>query len=101
MIMELTDINFEEAIAKGKVIVDFWASWCGPCNMLAPIIEEVAKELADVTIGKVNVDEYPELAGKHGVMSIPTLVFFREGKVVDKSVGVVSKNVILKKVELI
>lgn len=101
MVTVLTDVNFEAVIAKGCVIVDFWAAWCSPCNMLAPTIEELARELEGIEIGKLNVDDYPELAGKHGVMSIPTLMFFKDGKMLDSSVGVVSKNVILKKVELL
>ncbi len=99
MIVELNDQNFDTITAKGNVLVDFWAPWCGPCNMLSPTIEEIAKEVTDVVIGKVNVDDYPELAGKHGVMSIPTLKFYKDGQEIDSSIGVVSKNVIQKKLE--
>lgn len=99
MIVELNDQNFDTITAKGNVLVDFWAPWCGPCNMLSPTIEELAKEVTDVVIGKVNVDDYPELAGKHGVMSIPTLKFYKDGQEIDSSIGVVSKNVIQKKLE--
>lgn len=99
MIKVLDDSSFEQAIAQGKVMVDFWASWCSPCTALAPVIEEIAKEVDDVFIGKVDVDEYPELAGKHGVMSIPTLMFFKDGKLIETSVGVIPKAVILKKLE--
>lgn len=99
MIKALDDHNFDQAIAKGTVLIDFWASWCSPCTVLAPTLEEIAKEMDDVFIGKVDVDEFPELAGKHGVMSIPTLMFFKNGKLVDTSVGVVPKSVILKKLE--
>ncbi|MDD2542965.1 MAG: thioredoxin [Candidatus Cloacimonetes bacterium] len=97
MIIELTDKNFSETVASGKVIIDFWADWCGPCRVIAPIVEEIARERADIVFGKVNVDDYPELAGKHGVMSIPTLLFMKDGKVVDTSVGAVSKSAILNK----
>ncbi|MDD2596794.1 MAG: thioredoxin [Candidatus Cloacimonetes bacterium] len=97
MIVELSDQNINEIISKGKVLIDFWADWCGPCRMIGPIIEEVAAEVSDITVAKVNVDDYPELAGKHGVMSIPTLLYLKDGKVVDTSVGLVSKNVILSK----
>ena len=99
MIKVLDDSSFEQAIAQGKVMVDFWASWCSPCTALAPVIEEIAKEVDDVFIGKVDVDEYPELAGKLGVMSIPTLMFFKDGKLIETSVGVIPKAVILKKLE--
>jgi len=97
MIIELSDQNINEIISKGKVLIDFWADWCGPCRMIGPIVEEVAAEVSDITVAKVNVDDYPELAGKHGVMSIPTLLYLKDGKVVDTSVGLVSKNVILSK----
>ena len=99
MIKEVTDQNFEQIIAAGKVLIDFWAPWCGPCQILGPVIEEIAKEVPDVHIGKVNVDDYPELAGKQNVMSIPTLFFYKDGVMKDSSVGVVAKSVILKKLE--
>ncbi|MCB5260318.1 MAG: thioredoxin [Candidatus Cloacimonetes bacterium] len=99
MIIEVTDLNFSEVVKQGKVILDFWASWCGPCNMLNPIIKELAEEHKELTVGKVNVDDYPDLAGKHGVMSIPTILFFQDGILKDSSIGVVSKNVILNKLE--
>ncbi len=101
MIIELNDQNYDDVVSNGAVLIDFWAPWCGPCNLLAPKIEEIAKEMTSIVIGKVNVDDYPELAGKHGVMSIPTLKFYRDGKEMDSSVGVVSKSVILKKLELL
>lgn len=97
MIIELTDLNYKDTVSNGKVMIDFWADWCGPCRMLAPIVAELAIEQNEVSIAKVNVDDYPELAGKYGVMSIPTLLFLKDGKVLDTSVGVVSKNVILRK----
>ncbi|MCK9556880.1 MAG: thioredoxin [Candidatus Cloacimonetes bacterium] len=101
MIIEVTDTNFSDVIAQGKVIIDFWAPWCGPCNMIAPILEELASEHQDITIGKVNVDDYPELAGKHSVMSIPTLLFFRDGILQDSSIGAVSKNVLMNKLNVL
>ncbi|MBR2967794.1 MAG: thioredoxin [Clostridia bacterium] len=85
----LTINDFDTEIASGKVLVDFWAQWCGPCKMLAPILDELEAECADVKICKVNVDESPELAKRFGVMSIPTLILFKDGKAVDKSVGLV------------
>lgn len=98
MTKELTDTNFKETIAKGIVVVDFWAAWCGPCRVIAPTLEEIATEITDVVIGKLDVDEYPQLAGEYGVMSIPTLLFFKDGELTDSSIGVVPKNVILNKI---
>ena len=69
------------------VLLDFWASWCGPCRMLSPIVDEIAGERPDIKVGKVNVDEQPELAGQFGVMSIPTLLVFKNGKLVNQAVG--------------
>lgn len=86
----ITKNNFEEEVINSKepVLVDFWASWCGPCKMLAPVIGEIAEEYAGkVKVGKINVDEEQELAARFGVMSIPTVLLFKEGKVVSTSVG--------------
>ena len=87
--MELTKSNFEKEILShdGLCIVDFWASWCMPCKMLSPVIDELAEEYPEIKFGKVNVDEQPELAGEFGVMSIPTLLVFRDGKLVNQAVG--------------
>ena len=92
--VEITSENFdsEVASAQGKVLVDFWASWCGPCRMLSPIVDQVASEHADVKVGKVNVDEQPKLAEKFQIMSIPTLLVFENGKVTNQSVGLVPKE---------
>ncbi len=95
--MSITNLdltNFEETISKSAspVLVDFWASWCGPCQMLSPIVEQLAQEHPEVAFGKVNVDDAPELAQKFGVSAIPTLVLFKDGKAVDTSVGVRSKD---------
>ena len=81
--------NFNEEVLRSDkpVLLDFWASWCGPCRMLSPIVDQVADERPDVKVGKVNVDEQPDLAAQFGVMSIPTLLVFKDGKLVNQSVG--------------
>ena len=85
----ITSANFENEVIKSTkpVLVDFWASWCGPCRMLSPIVDQVADERPDVKVGKVNVDEQPELAGQFGIMSIPALLVFKNGKLVNQAVG--------------
>lgn len=93
-IVNVSDQSFvNEVEGQGTVVVDFWAPWCGPCKMLAPILEELSTELGDsVKIAKLNVDENPETASRFGVMSIPTLIFFKDGQPVDKVVGLNSKD---------
>lgn len=87
-ISDVTDQNFSEETAEGLVLVDFWAPWCGPCKMIAPVLEELDGEMGDkVRIVKLNVDDNQETAGKFGVMSIPTLLLFKDGSVVDQVVG--------------
>ena len=90
----ITKDNFDAEVlnAKGTVLIDFWASWCGPCRMLSPVVDEVAEEHADVKVGKINIDEEQELAQQFGVMSIPTLMVFRNGEKIKESVGVVPKE---------
>ena len=92
--MEFTDASFEAEVLKSDkpVLVDFWAPWCGPCRILGPIVEELASEVANVKIGKINVDENPETARTYGVMSIPTIKIFKNGQVVKDFVGVQSKE---------
>ena len=96
-VVVVTKDNFQEEVMNcdKKVLIDFWASWCGPCRMIAPIIEEIADERSDIKVGKVNVDEQPELASKFGVMSIPTLVVMENGKIANQAVGARSKSAIL------
>lgn len=96
-IVKITESNFEKEVlqAEGKVLVDFWAVWCGPCQMLSPIVDEVAQEAGNVKVGKVNVDEEPGLAAKFGVMSIPTLLVFEKGQVVKQSVGFIEKSQVM------
>jgi thioredoxin 1 len=88
--------NFVEKTSTGVVLVDFYADWCGPCKMIAPILEEIAKEMTDVTIVKVDVDASGDIAAKYQVQSIPNLVIFKDGKAVDQIVGFTSKNDIVK-----
>ena len=89
--------NFQNEVLNSEmpVLLDFWASWCGPCRMVSPIVDEIAAERGDIKVGKVNVDEQPELAGQFGVMSIPTLVVMKRGKVVNQMVGARPKAQIL------
>ena len=96
-VLNITDTNFESEVISSEqpVLIDFWASWCGPCRMLSPVIDKIADEVSDIKIGKVNVDEQPELARQFGVMSIPTLVVMKNGQVTQQSVGVQPKEAIL------
>ena len=95
-----TNTNFEELLQDGKlVIVDFWATWCGPCRMLSPLLDEVEEEMADkISVVKVNVDDADEIAMKYRIMNIPTLLFFKNGQLVDKTVGAMPKNVLVDKI---
>jgi thioredoxin 1 len=100
--IELTDDNFEQEVLKSDlpVLVDFWATWCGPCRMVGPIVDELAKEYAGrIKVGKLNVDNNGGTSIKYGIMSIPSLLFFKKGQVVDQMVGAAPKNSFVEKLE--
>ena len=100
--IHLTEQNFDAEVLKSElpVLVDFWAEWCGPCRMLTPVIEDVAKDLAGkLKVGKINVDECQELASKFNILSIPTLIVFKQGKPIDQMVGAMSKDQLLNKIK--
>ena len=94
-VQKLNQNNFDKAIANGTALVDFYADWCGPCRMVSPIVDEIAEERMDITVGKVNVDDENALAMKYGVMSIPTLIVFKDGKEKARIVGARPKAAIL------
>jgi thioredoxin 1 len=98
--IELNSSNFDDTVKEGVTLVDFWAPWCGPCRMIAPVIEELAEEYeGKATIAKVNTDEEQDLAIKFGIRSIPSILFFKDGQVVDQMVGAASKQAFAEKLD--
>ena len=99
-VIELNDITFPQTVAEGMTLVDFWAPWCAPCTMQGPIVERVAQEVrGGVTVAKVNVDEAPKSANAHGIRAIPTVILFKDGKVVQQFVGVTQEGALLAAIE--
>ena len=102
MAVEITDGNFKDVVLDSDkaVLVDFWATWCGPCRMIAPIVDELHTEYeSKAIVGKVNVDEQQEISAKYGIRNIPTILFFKGGEIVDKNVGVAPKSDLAKKID--
>ena len=96
-VASITNDNIEELLNSGRtLLIDFYADWCGPCRMVAPIVDQIAEEKPDIAVGKINIDEQPELAEKYGVMSIPTLIVIKDGEVVNKGTGVQPKGKLLE-----
>ena len=102
MALEITDANFEEVVMKSDkpVLVDFWAEWCGPCRMVGPVVEEISKDYdGRAVVGKVDVDSNPQISAKFGIRNIPTILFIKNGQVVDKQVGAVPKSILSGKLD--
>ncbi|MBW6515102.1 MAG: thioredoxin [Candidatus Cloacimonetes bacterium] len=100
-VLELNKDNFEQEIGSGVALVDFWAPWCGPCRIIGPVVEEIAEEMQDIKVGKINIDNNQDLAVQFNVMSIPTIIIFKDGKPMSSSVGVVSKKALIEKIQAV
>lgn len=100
-LIHITKDNFNKEVMESEktVLLDFWATWCGPCQMIAPVLDEIAEECPDITVGKIDVDEEQELAMSFGITSIPTLIVIKNGKAVEKAVGMRAKNQILEMID--
>lgn len=99
VVEKLTKKDFDGFIKKGIVVIDFWAAWCNPCKILSPIVEEVSEEMEGVKFGKVDVDKESELAQRFGIMSIPTLLFFKNKEQIDRVVGAIQKDELIEKID--
>ena len=100
-VTKITSATYETEVEKSdkKVLIDFWADWCGPCRMMSPVVDEIAEEMPDIKVCKVNVDEEPELARKFNIMSIPTLVVIKGGNIADTSIGLIDKSELIRKIK--
>ncbi|MBE6651140.1 MAG: thioredoxin [Ruminococcaceae bacterium] len=98
-LINVTEKNFKETVESGTVLLDFWATWCGPCQMIAPVVHEIAEEYPDVTVGKVNVDDEANLAASFKIVSIPTLIVIKDGKITAQAVGVQPKEKIIEMIK--
>lgn len=102
-VIQLTSENFEQEVGEARVpvLVDFWASWCGPCKMMGPVVEQIAQDMGDsARVCKINIDEQPELASQYNVMSIPTFILFKEGKEVNRTIGAMPKEELARLFEM-
>ncbi len=100
-VKNLSSKNFDEFISKGKGVIDFHADWCGPCRVISPIVDGAAREMKEMKFGRIDVDDETELAQRFQVMSIPTLIFFKDGEQVDRTIGVISKEELIKRIKTI